>query len=253
MFIGCCWCCSPAASADLFGCVAEAEEREVDCDEAAPEREEPQEAAVWSKLLVGVGETGLVGLLDGEEGPGLPFLVRFFLRKPRACIKRASARQPTGGPGPSNWAKRVCERRTAQRGCGELLHSNQASGQLADGVSRRGAADCSWDGTWERGSVRAWRAGGHVDALLTADRTGLQNRCTTTGLLVSWAAGAGAAGQDDDATTAEREWEWEGEGDGKRRRRGGMRPEVRDKWPCSMQCCRERESFTGAADTKSEQ
>jgi hypothetical protein len=54
----------------------------VDCD-AALERE-PRGTEDWSKLLP-VGVTGLVGLLD-DEWPGLPSLVRFLLRKPRACI-----------------------------------------------------------------------------------------------------------------------------------------------------------------------
>jgi len=72
----------------------------VDCD-AALERE-PRGMADWSKPLA-VGVTGLVGLL-GDEGPGLlPSLVRFLLRKPRACINALRQRQPTECLGLSNW------------------------------------------------------------------------------------------------------------------------------------------------------
>jgi hypothetical protein len=79
--------------------VAVTEERWVWCD-AALEREEPRGTVDWwsEPLFAAVGVTGLVGLL-GDEGPGLlPSLVRFLLRKPRACIKRASTRQPTRTP-----------------------------------------------------------------------------------------------------------------------------------------------------------
>jgi hypothetical protein len=100
-----------------------AEERwAVDCD-AALERE-PREAVDRSMLLLALAVTGLVGLL-GVEWPGWPSLVRFLLRKPRACIKRSDGTADRNALGRLIGQARVRERETDEGGCNSELHSNQ--------------------------------------------------------------------------------------------------------------------------------
>lgn len=81
----------------MFWRVAATEERWVDCDAALEREPRATEEADWSEPLLAVGVTGLVELV-GDEGPGLPSLVRFLLRKPKGCINALRWRQPTGMP-----------------------------------------------------------------------------------------------------------------------------------------------------------